>query len=896
MKKEKVVLLDVSAIMYRAYFANMNFRSKNEPTGAIYGFYNTLMSIIKELEPKYIGAAFDVRRSSLKRSEIYKEYKAQREAAPEDLITQIPRIEELLDCFNINRFKVEGYEADDILGTIATLLSKEGLEIFIITGDKDLAQVLGENVKIALLGKGDNGGLKIVSSEDDVVEYLGVTSDKIPDLFGLIGDSSDGIPGVRKIGIKKAVPMLEKYNSLEGIYENLDSLSEIPGIGKTLITNLVEDKKLAFLSKELATIYRDVPLNLTLEDLNYKVDKEKLLKLFKELEFKSFIKKLGLERENEKKLKISTNRVFKVVNSVKELQEIKMEFKNEKILSIYGAELGLAISGMEKDWYIPYTFSKVEEQLSLFAKPKISVQNEKEYFSEIENIFVNYTGKIIVYNLKKLLKMGIKIEECEMDIMIAYHLLTSQTRENIELPIKKMTDINLLSYEEKFGKVKVETLTPQEYGKFLTTRTSGLIECYDLIKMDLEDKNLIKVLYETEMPLVMPLAVMERKGIKINPEYFNSYNLELTMLLQGLEEKIYKEAGEIFNINSPKQLGEILFFKLNYSPIKKTKTGLSTDEEVLEQLKKDGAKIAEYILEFRKLAKLKNTYVEAIPKLRDECDRVHTTFHQIGTVTGRLSSSDPNLQNIPAKTDEGMKIRKGFVAEKDYVLMGIDYSQIELRVLAELSGDTVLRESYQNNEDLHNLTAKKIFELKAGEEVTREQRIIGKTLNFSIIYGKTPFGLAKELNISTKEASRYIERYFAQYPKVKEFEKEIISFTEKNGYTETYFGRRRLIEGINSNNKNIKSQAERMAVNSVIQGTAAEIIKKVMIQVFEYIKDKEGIYLLLQVHDELIFEVHRDKVLEYQKNIENIMKNTVKFDNVELEINTNIGIDWAEAK
>ena len=316
----------------------------------------------------------------------------------------------------------------------------------------------------------------------------------------------------------------------------------------------------------------------------------------------------------------------------------------------------------------------------------------------------------------------------------------------------------------------------------------------------------------------------------------------------------------------------------------------------MEKLKEDGAEIAKAILEYRKLAKLKNTYVDAIPKLRDENNRVHTTFNQIGTTTGRLSSSDPNLQNIPVKTDEGIKIRQGFIAEKGSILMGIDYSQIELRVLAQLSGDENLRAAYQNNMDLHSLTARKIFELSENDEVTREQRIIAKTINFSIIYGKTAFGLAKELGITQREASEYIERYFNQYPRVKEFEKEIVEFTEKNGYTETLFGRRRIIEGINSKNKNIKSQAERMAVNSVIQGTAAEVLKQVMIEIYRYIKDKAGISLLLQVHDELIFEISQDRLEEYRENIEKIMRECVKFDSVPLEINTNIGVNWAETK
>lgn len=905
MEKKRAVLLDVSAIMYRAYFANMNFRTKTEPTGAVYGFVNTLMSIIKEFSPDYIGTAFDVKRASLKRSEIYKDYKAQRESAPEDLIAQMPRIEELLDCYNIERFKIEGYEADDVLGTLAKNLSAQGIEVYVITGDKDLAQILDENINIALLGKGEGGDkFKIIRTDEDVIEYLGVPSKKIPDLFGLIGDSSDGIPGVRKIGPKKAIPMLEKYETLEGIYENIDKLTEIAGIGKSLVNNLVEDKEIAFMSRELAIICQDVPLEFNLENLNYDIDNIKLLELFKVLEFKALIKKMGLEngdektQEIEKSKRVSKERTFKVVEGKADIKDMVKSLKKVDLVSCYYTEYGIAFSSFDKDYYFPFgkkCESKIGANISLFD-PTPVVEDCEINCKEIQEFFDNYNGEIVTYNLKNILNRGISVKNCKLDMMIAYHLISSQTKENVELPIEHLTGIELDNYADKFGKEKPENISAKEYGKYLCQRTMGLLECYDILKEELEDRNLMKVLNEIEMPLIEILSSMEIKGIKIDPEYFSNYEKELGDLIEKLQEKIYEEAGEEFNINSPKQLAEILFFKLNLPPVKKTKTGLSTDEEVLEKLKADGAEIAKAILEYRKLAKLKNTYVDAIPKLRDEKDRVHTTFNQIGTTTGRLSSSDPNLQNIPVKTDEGIKIRQGFVAEKNSVLMGIDYSQIELRVLAQLSGDENLREAYQNSMDLHSLTARKIFELSDEEEVSREERIIAKTINFSIIYGKTAFGLAKELGISQKEASEYIDRYFNQYPKVKGFEKEIVEFTEKHGYTETFFGRRRLIDGINSKNKNIKSQAERMAVNSVIQGTAAEIIKKVMIEIYKYIKDRDGISLLLQVHDELIFEIEKEKLEMYREDIEKIMRESVKFDSVPLEINTNIGVNWAETK
>ena len=906
---KKAVLLDVSAIMYRAYFANMNFRTKNEPTGAVYGFTNTLLSIIKEFSPDYIGAAFDVKRASLKRSEIYSEYKAQRDAVPEDLLLQIPRIEELLDGFNINRFKIDGYEADDVMGTLSQKLSKEGIEVIVVTGDKDLAQILDKNVKIALLGKGEGGDkFKMLETDEDVVEYLGVTSKMIPDFFGLIGDSSDGIPGVRKIGPKKAAPMLEKYENLEGVYENIDKLTEIPGIGKSLITNMKEDKEIAFMSRKLATIEKDIPLDCKIDDLKYSIDNKKLLDLFKTLEFRVLVKKMGLEsaalpveekapesgnlqmglfttppvQDNEPAGSVSKDRNFMVVDDEEKFKQFSDKLAGEKRVAFFYSGIGFAVSSLKDDFYIPLVHTPLIHK-------NLDLNKIKEFFRNSDSAF-------ITYNFKPLLNEGIEIKNMDVDLMIAYHLISSQTKEGVEIPLEQLSGIDIPPYSEKFGKEAPGNLSTEEYGKFLVERSKGIMETYGIAMEEIKGKNLFDVLKKIEMPLIKVLSAMERRGIKIDPVYFAKYEKELDVLLNDLQKKIFEIAGEEFNLNSPKQLAEVLFFKLNLDPVKKTKTGLSTDEEVLEKLKNDGIEIAIYILEYRKYAKLKNTYVDALPKLADSKDRLHTTFNQIGTTTGRLSSSNPNLQNIPVKTDEGMKIRQGFIADEGNILMGIDYSQIELRVLAELSKDKNLIAAYKNNEDLHRVTAKKIFELEDGQEVSREQRIIAKTINFSIIYGKTAFGLSKELGITQKEATDYISKYFEQYPKVKDFEKSIIDYAEKNGYTETYFGRRRIIEGIISKNKNIKNQAERMAVNSVIQGTAAEILKKVMIEIFKIIEGKEDISLLLQVHDELIFEIKEEKVEEYRTIIENIMKNSVRFDDVVLDINTNIGKNWAETK
>ena len=915
---KRAVLLDVSAIMYRAYFANMNFRTKNEPTGAVYGFINTLLSIIKEFNPDYMAAAFDVKRSSLKRTEIYSDYKSNRQSTPEDLVAQIPRIEEVLDAFNINRYRIESYEADDVLGSIAKKIAKDDLEVIIVTGDKDLSQLVEKNITIALLGKGTEGEkFGMLRTAEDVVNYLGVVPEKIPDLFGLIGDKSDGIPGVTKIGEKKALAIFSKYDSLEKIYENIDDLKNIEGIGPSLIKNLTNEKDIAFLSRELAKIFTNLDINVEEENLKYSMDKEKLYELCKILEFKMFIKKLNLEEKAqtsnsdhkpvllslfdkvedvektekvekeivyEKELNINfSNRELVIIDSETLLNEQKEYLNNyKKIASIYYEELGIILSTEEKDLYFPLNHG------GLLSK-NIDKNTLIKFISELD-------VKFISYNFKTLLNLGFTFKSMYMDMMIAYHLISSQTKMDVFIPITEYSNVDAKDLKTTFGKAHIETLLVGEFAGYLSKIGLGILAIYDEINHILHKEELYDILIQNEMPLIPVLSLMERKGIKIDVSYFKNYSSELEKELAKIEKAIYEEAGEEFNINSPKQLGDILFVKMNLPSGKKTKTGYSTDVMVLEDLESYGYDIARLLLDYRKLNKLKTTYVDTLPNLVDSNSRIHTSFNQIGTATGRLSSSEPNLQNIPVKTDDGIKIREGFVAEEGKVLMSIDYSQVELRVLTSMSKDENLIEAYREEKDLHDLTARRIFNLSDSDDVTREQRTIAKIINFSIIYGKTAFGLAKELKIPVKDASEYIKKYFEQYPRVTTFEKEVIEFGEEHGYVKTLFGRKRYISGIDSKNKTIKAQAERMAVNTVIQGTAAEVLKKVMLKVYETLKDKDDIALLLQVHDELIFEVEESSVEKYSEILADIMKNTVKLEDVNLNININIGKNWAEAK
>ena len=915
---KRAVLLDVSAIMYRAYFANMNFRTKNEPTGAVYGFINTLLSIIKEFNPDYMAAAFDVKRSSLKRTEIYSDYKSNRQSTPEDLVAQIPRIEEVLDAFNINRYRIESYEADDVLGSIAKKIARDDLEVIIVTGDKDLSQLVEKNITIALLGKGTEGEkFGMLRTAENVVNYLGVVPEKIPDLFGLIGDKSDGIPGVTKIGEKKALAIFSKYDSLEKIYENIDDLKNIEGIGPSLIKNLTNEKDIAFLSRELAKIFTNLDINVEEENLKYSMDKEKLYELCKILEFKMFIKKLNLEEKTQtsnfdhkpvllslfdkveevektekveeeivykKELNINfSNRELVIIDNETLLNEQKEYLNNyKKIASIYYEELGIILSTEEKDLYFPLNHG------GLLSK-NIDKNTLIKFISELD-------VKFISYNFKTLLNLGFTFKSMYMDMMIAYHLISSQTKMDVIIPITEYSNVDAKDFKTTFGKAHIETLLVGEFAGYLSKIGLGILAIYDEINHILHKEELYDILIQNEMPLIPVLSLMERKGIKIDVSYFKNYSSELEKELAKIEKAIYEEAGEEFNINSPKQLGDILFVKMNLPSGKKTKTGYSTDVMVLEDLESYGYDIARLLLDYRKLNKLKTTYVDTLPNLVDSNSRIHTSFNQIGTATGRLSSSEPNLQNIPVKTDDGIKIREGFVAEEGKVLMSIDYSQVELRVLTSMSKDENLIEAYREEKDLHDLTARRIFNLSDSDDVTREQRTIAKIINFSIIYGKTAFGLAKELKIPVKDASEYIKKYFEQYPRVTTFEKEVIEFGEEHGYVKTLFGRKRYISGIDSKNKTIKAQAERMAVNTVIQGTAAEVLKKVMLKVYETLKDKDDIALLLQVHDELIFEVEESSVEKYSEILADIMKNTVKLEDVNLNININIGKNWAEAK
>ena len=894
---KKAVILDTSAIIYRNHFALMGMKnSKGMSTGATYGMINTLNAVLKEFNPDFLVACLDVKRSELKRSEDLETYKAHRESMPDELVQQLPKIMEVLDGYRVPKYKMIGYEADDVIATLASKFAADGIEVYVVTGDKDLMQLVDGHVNIALLGKGEGKSLfRYIRTDDDVVEYLGVKPNQVSNLFGLMGDSSDGIPGVQGIGPKTGVELINKYGDLETLYENIE---DIKGKRKE---KLIEDKEKAFLSRDLAEVHRNLDVEydhdkLILEEKDYDI----LLPLYKEMEFKRFV----LEIEKKETIKVEKQEpsmslfgntqeqklpreTDKTVNTEIAYEIINLNKMNEKIdqmgeeISIYENEFGISICDNATNIVVLYNEENNKGDI-------------KEVYSKIKN------KRVVAYNIKDYFKKGLEPNGVNyFDVVLAWYVLGTESYQDLENIIFTEFGENLEKFEDQFKKRDIndlEIVSIEEKALFLSRRSYLIKRLETVLDERLKNEHLSKVYENIENKLIPVLAKMELEGIKVDLKYFETYKIELQEKIKKLEEEIYLLAGEKFNIGSPKQLAEILFEKLEIEPVKKTKTGYSTDVEVLEALALREISIAEKLLEYRSYAKLLSTYVEPLPKLVDENSRIHTTFNQNGTSTGRLSSTNPNLQNIPSKTEEGMKIRKGFVSKEGYSFISFDYSQIELRVLAELSKDENLVHAYSKDKDLHDLTARRLFYKTEEEEVTREERSIAKVINFSILYGKTPFGLSKELKIPMAEAKIYINTYFEQYPKVRTFLNDVLESARLNGFVETLYGTRRYISGINSSNKNLQAQAERMAVNTVVQGTAANILKVVMIELYKTLKDKTDIKMLLQVHDELIFEVKDESIDKYMTLIDDLMENTIKFDSVRLKANGNVAKTWGELK
>ena len=876
-----LVIIDGNSIINRAFYALPEMSNKEGlKTNAIYGFTNMLLKIIDTYNPTHISVAFD-RKSPTFRHIEFKEYKAGRKKMPDELREQFEPLKELLDKFNIHRLEIDGYEADDIIGTVSKIAENDGFKVYIVTGDKDAIQ-LASNKTTTLITKKGVGEVEEYDY-NFVVEKYEMTPTQFIDLKGLMGDKSDNIPGVPGIGEKTGIKLIKEFSSIEGIFDNIENIK-----GSTK-KKLEENKELAIMSKRLATIIRDVPIEFKLEELEYgNYNVEEVLEAFKHFGFTSLIPRIANLDNNdvidEVELEIST-----IENMDSFISEIKE--RKQLILKTVTRE------GNILDKRIMYIF------LSLDGKKVYYISEEEIY--KLEEIFKSNEIKKIGYNLKDdyiaLKPYGIKLENIYFDITIAEYLIDSMSSTSYEcsaIAMKYLTK-KVKTKEELLGKgVKAKKYQDLEFEE-LSTHISQIIDTIKnvipIMENNLTESNMDGLFYHVEMPLVEVLADMEYEGVKVDVKKLNELGLQFKDIIKTLEEEIYEISGEEFNINSPKQLGVILFEKLGLPVIKKTKTGYSTNAEVLDKLKEYNP-IINKITEYRQIVKLNSTYVEGLLSIINPIDgRIHSSFNQTITTTGRISSTEPNLQNIPVKLEMGRNIRKVFIAENNCKLVDADYSQVELRVLAHMSQDETMIDAFRNNEDIHTKTASQVFNVDM-DEVTSKQRSDAKAVNFGIVYGKSDFGLSEDLHIPVKQAKEYIENYFNKYDKIKQFMDGIIEDASDKGYVTTILNRRRYIPEIKSSNFMLRNAGKRAAMNAPIQGSAADIIKIAMINVYKKLEENNmKSKLILQVHDELIVEAVDAELDIVKRIVKDEMENAVSLD-VNLDVDLNIGDSWYETK
>jgi DNA polymerase-1 len=896
LSRKTLMILDGNSLLYRAFFALPPLKTRDGiPTNGVYGFLSMLYKLIDEYDPEYIGVAFDPKTPTFRHKE-YDEYKAGRAKTPDELISQFPILKEVLDKLGIARVEVDGFEADDAAGTLAKLGSEKGLEVILVTGDKDYLQLVNQKTKVLITRKGISN--LDIYNEEAVLNRYELTPQQFIDLKGLMGDKSDNIPGVPGVGEKTAIKLLKEFGSIEEMYENIDKVS-----GNKLKEKLIENKQKALMSKRLAEIITNIPINITLDELRRKEpDNEGLYELYKELEFNSLLQKtnidaLKVENEGLEKMKEDMEIIINK-EQVKELSEVISKEKNLIFKFLINGDYPL------KDEVLGLGL-KVDKDKSYYLDFQKSNEDIEELLIELKDVFENENIKKIGHNLKNdilvLLRYRMEIKGLFSDCMIGQYLLDpSQNSYSLKRLSLDYLNINISDEEDILGKGKnkkhFEDISNKERIKFLSNYLNVIYNVDEIIRERIEAFNMESLYYEIEVPLIEVLANMEYIGFKVDINKLKELGSEFDSKINKLQTQIYALAGEEFNINSPKQLGVILFEKLGLPVIKKTKTGYSTSAEVLEKLA-DKHEIIEKILEYRQIIKLKSTYIDGLISVIDlNTGKVHSSFNQTITTTGRISSTEPNLQNIPIKTEEGKKIRKVFVPQsEEYILVDADYSQIELRVLAHISDDDKLKEAFYTDEDIHTKTASEVFNVPK-DEVTSLMRSRAKAVNFGIIYGISDYGLSRDLKISRKEAKTYIDNYLANYAKVKEYMEKVIKFGKENGYVETILHRRRYLPELNSRNFNIRAFGERIAMNTPIQGSAADIIKVAMVKVYKELKKKMlKSKLILQVHDELIIEAHRDEVEEVKDLLKDIMESAVKL-SVPLKVDMKTGDSWYDTK
>ncbi len=920
--KSKIMIIDGNSILFRAFYAMPPLKTKKgQFTNAVYGFLSMLYKLLDDYSPEYLCVAFDPKKPTF-RHEQYSEYKAGRAKAPDELVEQFELIRTVLKIHNIKCVEIDGFEADDVAGTMSKASVENGIDVYLVTSDKDYLQLVDDNVKVLLTKKGVTNIKEMDRAA--IKEDYEIQPEEFVDLKALMGDQSDNIPGVSGVGEKTAIKLIKEYHDLDNLYSNIDNIT-----GK-LKEKLENDKMQAYMSKTLAKIVTDIPVEIDFNE--YKrvdADGEKLMNLYDELEFKNFKKRIlsSANDETNENLNsqfsifdmpktpmmtqspmvtgdkennyVKSNMTFIDDSNLEAINEIKdkarksgklaLKFLLDGDRALYSNAVAIGLSSCEdKIFYI-----------------NVNENNEVKILDNLKDVFEDNSIKKIGHDLKSdiiyLLKKGISLNNANFDGEVAKYILNpSDSSYSIDKLSYEFLEIDIPSINDYLGsgkaRVSFKELDVEKNKQYLYDYISTVIKIESKIVEEIEKLHMCDLFYNIEMPLVEVLAYMEFVGFKIDLNILDELGEKFNNKLTILEEVIYEMVGEKFNINSPKQLGVILFEKLNLEVIKKTKTGYSTDIEVLDKLKSKHPVINK-IIEYRQLTKLNSTYVEGLKAVIGENDgRVHSVLNQTITTTGRISSTDPNLQNIPTRTEEGKEIRRAFIAEDGYVLVDADYSQIELRVLAELSNEENLINAFINHEDIHSKTASEVFKVKL-EEVTSMMRSRAKAVNFGIIYGISDYGLGRDLDISRKEAKEYIENYLNYYHNIDSYMKNIVEQSKKNLYVETYFGRRRYIPELESRNFNIRSFGERIALNTPVQGTAADIIKIAMIRVYKKLKENNmKSRLLLQVHDELIVEACMDEVDKVKEILKNEMENVVDSFRVHLEVDINVGDSWYESK
>ena len=887
--REKIVLIDGHSILNRAFYGVPDLsNAEGLHTNAIYGFLNIMFKIIEEEKPNFLAVAFDLKAPTF-RHKIYPEYKGTRKGMPDELREQVPVMKEVLQAMGILIMEKEGLEADDILGTFAKRAQEEGIEVALVSGDRDLLQIADENIKIRI-PKTKGGKTEI---EDyyakDVFETMQVTPSQFIDLKALMGDTSDNIPGVPKIGPKTATDLMVTYGSLENIYEHLEEITR-----KSVKETLREYRELADLSKVLATIEinADIPYTLDMAKYENPFTKEAYV-LYKKLEFKNLLNKFEKDAVNENSEKDN----FKIINDFSETETIFEKAKAKDAAAFYvleDKEISKSDGKVTRDFVgISLCFSK-EEVYVILAEGFLT----KEYLCDkLQDLSKKIM--LVTFDIKQQYSyLGVSSAKGFFDVLIGAYLcnplkndysIVDIAGEYLGLMISDRVRLLEKSSLRQALEEKKEAL--KEYTGFLS------YVCFMAmpeIRNRLENEGMLSLFEEIEMPLSFVLYSMEKEGVRVEKEALKEYGDALAVKIEKLEQAVYEQAGEKFNLNSPKQLGEILFGKLQIPGGKKTKTGYSTAADVLEKLAPEYPMIAD-ILEYRTLAKLKSTYADGLGTCIKEDGKIHTTFNQTITATGRISSTEPNLQNIPMRMELGRQIRKVFVPKEGFVFVDADYSQIELRLLAHMSDDERLIDAYKQDSDIHRITASNVFHIPM-DEVTDLQRRNAKAVNFGIVYGISSFSLSQDLSISRKEAAEYIDKYFETYPGVKIYLDKLVSDGKEQGYVTTLFGRKRPIPELSSSNFMQRSFGERVAMNSPLQGTAADIMKIAMIRVFERMEREQlKSKMLLQVHDEILIETAKDEIETVTKILEEEMKGAASLA-VTLEVDIHSGTDWYEAK